>query len=123
MSARRLMTAFAALAVVVGITASSVLGARSQTQLTTVKVTAGVGNALKFALSTKRARAGKVKFIVTNVSSIQHDFKIAGKATPKLGKGKSASITVSLVKGKKYTYLCTVLGHAAAGMKGTFTAT
>ena len=123
MSARRLMAAFAALAVVVGIGASSVLGARSQTQITTVKVKAGVGNALKFSLSTKRAPAGKVKFVVTNVSSIPHDFKIAGKKTPLIGKGKTATITVSLTKGKKYTYLCTVPGHAANGMKGTFTAT
>ena len=123
MSARRLMAAFAALAVLVGMGASSVLGAQSQTQLTTVKVKAGVGNALKFSLSTKRAPAGKVKFVVTNVSSIRHDFKIAGKKTPILGKGKTAAITVSLAKGKKYTYVCTVPGHAAAGMKGTFTAT
>jgi uncharacterized cupredoxin-like copper-binding protein len=123
MSARRLVAAFAALAVLVGIGASSVLGAGSRTQLTTVKVTAGVGNALKFSLSTKRAPAGKVKFVVTNVGSIPHDFKIAGKKTPLISKGKSASLTVSLTKGKKYTYICTVPGHAAAGMKGTFTAT
>ena len=74
-------------------------------------------------MCTKRAPAGKVKFVVTNVSSIRHDFKIAGKKTPILGKGKTAAITVSLAKGKKYTYVCTVPGHAAAGMKGTFTAT
>jgi uncharacterized cupredoxin-like copper-binding protein len=33
--------------------------------------------------------------------------------------GKSATLTVTLKKGKKYPYLCTVPGHAAAGMKGT----
>ena len=32
-------------------------------------------------------------------------------------------LTVTLKKGKKYTYMCTVPGPAAAGMKGTFKAT
>ncbi len=124
MSARRLMAAFAALAVLVGIGASSVLGAPSQTQITRVTVKAGVGGALKFSLSRKTAPAGKVKFVVTNVSTIPHDFKIAGKKTPILsGKGKTATLIVTLRKGKTYTYLCTVPGHAAAGMRGTFKAT
>ena len=30
---------------------------------------------------------------------------------------------MTLKKGKKYKYICTVPGHAAAGMKGTFKAT
>ena len=37
-------------------------------------------------------------------------------------KGKHATLTVRLKKGK-YSYKCTVPGHAAAGMKGTFTVT
>jgi plastocyanin len=122
MSVRRLTVALAVLAAAVGLSASSVLGAGSRTQVTTVKVRAGVNNALKFVLSTKSAPAGKVKFVVTNVSSLPHDFKIAGKKTPLLsGKGKSATLIVTLKKGK-YTYICTVPGHAAGGMKGTFTA-
>jgi uncharacterized cupredoxin-like copper-binding protein len=121
MSARHLMVAFAVVAAAVGISASSVFGAGAQTQITTVKVKVGVGNALKFSLSTKTAPAGKVKFVVTNVSVVQHDFKIAGKKTPLLSKGKSFPLTVVLKKGK-YTYICTVPGHAAGGMKGVFTA-
>ncbi len=50
-----------------------------------------------------------------------HDFKIAGKKTPLIKPGKSATLKVTLKKHKKYAYLCTVPGHAAAGMKGTFT--
>jgi uncharacterized cupredoxin-like copper-binding protein len=123
MSARRLLAALAVAAAVVGISASSLLASRGQTQTTTVKVKAGVGNALRFSLSTKSARAGTVKFVVTNVSSLPHDFQIAGKKTPVLSKNKSATITVKLTKGKSYTYKCTVDGHAAAGMKGTFKAT
>ena len=124
MSVRRLMAAFAALAVVVGIGASSVLACaqpdagnhRRRSRPASV-------NALKFSLSKKTAKAGKVSFSVTNVSSLPHDFWIAGKKTPMLGgKGKHATLTVTLKKGK-YSYKCTVPGHAAAGMKGTFTVT
>ena len=122
MSARRLMAAFAALAVLVGIGASSVLAGRSQTQATTVKVSAPSSNAFKFVLSRKSAPHGKVSFVFTNKGNLSHDFSIAGKKTPKIGHNKSATITVTLKKGK-YPYKCTVAGHAAAGMKGTFTAT
>ena len=118
MSVRRLMAAFAALAVVVGIGASSVLAARSQTQVTTVKVSAL--DTLKFTLSKKSAKAGKVTFIVTNKGSLQHDFWIAGKKTKLLSKNKSQSLVVTIKKGKN-PYKCTVPGHAAAGMKGNFT--
>jgi uncharacterized cupredoxin-like copper-binding protein len=77
----------------------------------------------KFTLSKKSAPHGKVTFKVTNKGHITHDFKINGKKTPMLKPGKSASLTVTLKKGKKYRYICTVPGHAAAGMKGTFKAT
>ena len=120
MSARRLMAAFAALAVVVGIGASSVPAARSQTQATTVKVSAL--DTLKFTLSRKTAPHGKVSFVVTNKGVVKHDFQIAGKKTPLLGHNKSFMLTVTLKKGK-FPYKCTVDAHAAAGMKGTFTAT
>jgi uncharacterized cupredoxin-like copper-binding protein len=77
---------------------------------------------LRFTLSKKSAPHGKVSFVVTNKGSIGHDFSIAGKKTSVLGHNKSATLTVTLKKGK-YAYKCTVDGHAAAGMKGTFTAT
>jgi plastocyanin len=119
MSVRRLMVAFAVVAAAVGMTASSVLGARSQTQKTTVRVTAFD---LGFRLSTKRAPHGVVSFIVKNTGGVSHDFKIAGKKTPRLAHNKSYTLTVTLRKGK-YKYICTVPGHAAGGMSGTFTAT
>jgi uncharacterized cupredoxin-like copper-binding protein len=74
-------------------------------------------------LSKKSATHGKVTFKVTNKGHTQHDFKIAGKKTKLLGPGKSATLTVTLKKGKKYTYICTVPGHAQLGMKGSFKAT
>ncbi|HXZ58475.1 MAG TPA: plastocyanin/azurin family copper-binding protein [Gaiellaceae bacterium] len=87
---------------------------------TSVKVTA---KDFKFTLSRKSAPHGKVVFHVTNKGPSKHDFKIAGKKTKLLGKGKSATLSVTLKKGKKYTYICTVPGHAALGMKGIFKAT
>jgi uncharacterized cupredoxin-like copper-binding protein len=120
MSTRRLIVAFAALAVVVGIGASSVLAAKGQTQKTTVKVSAL--DTLRFTLSRKSAPHGVVSFVVTNKGGIKHDFWINGKKTIQLGHNKSATLTVTLKKGK-FPYKCTVDGHAAAGMKGIFTAT
>ena len=35
--------------------------------------------------------------------------------------GKSAKLAVTFKKAGKFSYLCTVPGHAAAGMKGVFT--
>jgi plastocyanin len=82
-----------------------------------VKVTA---TEFKFALSPTSAKAGSVTFTLVNKGHIAHDFSIAGKKTPVIGPGKTAKLTVTLKAGK-YPYKCTVPGHAAAGMKGTFT--
>jgi uncharacterized cupredoxin-like copper-binding protein len=79
------------------------------------------GKEFKFTLTTKTVKHGKVTFRFTNKGKLQHDFKIAGKKTPLVSPGKSASLTVTLKPGK-YTYICTVPGHAAAGMKGTLRA-
>jgi uncharacterized cupredoxin-like copper-binding protein len=96
-------------------------GAKPAAQtVTTIKVTA---KDFKFTLSKKSARHGKIRFKVVNKGPSKHDFKIAGKKTKLLGKGKSATLTVTLKKGKKYRYICTVPGHAQLGMKGTFRST
>jgi len=87
---------------------------------TSVSVTA---KEFSFKLSRKSAPHGVVAFKVTNKGSLKHDFKIAGKKTKLLGHNKSATLVVALKKGKKYTYICTVPGHAQLGMKGTFKAT
>lgn len=72
-----------------------------------------------FKLKPSKGHAGSVTFRVVNKGHLTHDFKIAGKKTKLLKPGKSQSITVHLKKGR-YHFLCTVKGHAAAGMKGTF---
>ena len=95
--------------------------AGAKTAATTVKVTAK--DTFRFTLSRKSAPHGKVTFKVVNKGNLSHDFKIAGKKTKMLKHNQTATLTVTLKKGKRYTYLCTVPGHAAAGMKGIFKAT
>jgi uncharacterized cupredoxin-like copper-binding protein len=95
------------------------LPASAGSSATVVNVTAGKPSELKFTLSKKLVTKGKVTFRITNRGALEHDFKIAGKVTPKLKPGKSVTLTVVL-KGKA-PYLCTLPGHAAAGMKGVIT--
>jgi uncharacterized cupredoxin-like copper-binding protein len=75
----------------------------------------------KFVLSKRSVPVGTtVVFKVVNKGKISHDFKIAGKKIPNLLPGKSAKLTVKFTKKGHYAYLCTIPGHAGAGMKGTF---
>jgi uncharacterized cupredoxin-like copper-binding protein len=74
----------------------------------------------KFALSRRSAPLGTVIFKVVNKGKAPHDFKIAGKKTRTLPAGKSQTITVVFRKRGRYAYLCTLLGHAKLGMKGSF---
>jgi uncharacterized cupredoxin-like copper-binding protein len=84
----------------------------------TVKVTAGKPTEFAFTLKPKAVMHGKVTFVVTNSGAIVHDFQILGKKTPNINPGKTAKLTVTFKKAGKYPYICTVSGHAAAGMKG-----
>jgi uncharacterized cupredoxin-like copper-binding protein len=83
---------------------------------TTVSVS---GKEYFFTLSRKSAPHGSITFKFTNRGRVKHDFKIDGERTRVLAPGKSQSITVRLSAGR-YRYLCTVKGHADAGMKGRF---
>jgi uncharacterized cupredoxin-like copper-binding protein len=75
----------------------------------------------KFVFSKRSIPAvGTVIFTVVNKGKISHDFKIAGKKTPNIAPGKSAKLTVKFTKKGHFGYLCTLPGHAGAGMKGTF---
>ncbi len=107
----------AALLAVVGVVAGPALGARTHATGTAVTVTA---TEFHFKLSKTSVPHGSVTFTVVNKGKLPHDFKIGGKKTPLIKPGKSAKLTVTLKKGKA-AYLCTVAGHAAAGMKGTLT--
>jgi uncharacterized cupredoxin-like copper-binding protein len=107
----------AALLAAVGVIAAPALGARTHSAGTAVTVTA---TEFHFKLSKTSVPQGSVTFTLVNKGKLSHDFKIGGKKTPLVNPGKSAKLTVTLKKGKA-AYLCTVPGHAAAGMKGTLT--
>jgi plastocyanin len=102
------------LVVVLAVAAGAALSA-SSLGATSVAVS---GKEFKFTLSKRTVAPGSVTFRFTNRGRVKHDFKIAGKKTPLLTRGKSATLRVTLRAGS-YRYLCTVPGHSAAGMKGT----
>ena len=89
----------------------------------------------KIVLSDKSSERGAgVDFRVRNTGKKIHSFALLaaspviisldrqGFSTPLLKPGQSGSINVTLVKGKR-KYLCSITGHAAAGMKGTLVVT
>jgi uncharacterized cupredoxin-like copper-binding protein len=95
-------------------------GASPAASNATVKITVRASE-FKFALSRRTVRAGTtVVFTVINTGKISHDFKIAGKKTPTLNPGKKATLRVVFKKKGRFPYLCTLPGHAKAGMKGVF---
>lgn len=98
-------------------------GARIDRQTTATAATVQVkGGEFFFRLSTKSVgKPGKVTFVFKNIGHVFHDFKINGKKTPLIQPGQTAKLVVTFKKKSKYPYLCTVPGHAPAGMKGVFT--
>jgi uncharacterized cupredoxin-like copper-binding protein len=96
-----------------------------------VNVTVTKAAEFKFKLSKTALKRGVVTFKVTNGGNLPHDFKVcssnkgkltantcAGRSTPLTSPGQSNTLRVSLLRKGTYEYLCTVPGHAAAGMKG-----
>ena len=96
---------------------------QSAVRATTVTVTAGKPSEFRFTLSVKKVHRGVVTFKVTNKGNLPHDFKIAGHKTRLISPGQSQALKITFTKAGKFPYLCTVTGHAAAGMKGTLTVT
>lgn len=80
--------------------------------------------ALAFSAGKASAPAGALELIMKNLASIQHNIAVEGNGVDKkgavVGKGGTSDVKVSLKPGK-YTFLCTVPGHADGGMKGTLT--
>jgi plastocyanin len=81
-------------------------------------------SAIAFDRTSLASKAGKVTIDLDNPSSLEHNVAIAKDGaeiatSPTIGKGKT-SVSVELDAGT-YTFLCTVPGHAEAGMEGTLT--
>jgi len=117
MSIAAVLAAFALTVVAVGVFAGAGSASPSATSATTVAVAA---SEFKFVLSKKVVPKGVVTFVVKNKGKTPHDFKIHGKKTKTIAPGASATLKVVFAKGK-FPYLCTLPGHAAAGMKGVLT--
>jgi uncharacterized cupredoxin-like copper-binding protein len=98
-----------------------------------VRVTAGKPIELAYRLSRySLLPVGKpIEFKVSDGGVAFHDFKICttattsfkansctGLGTKVLHPSQSATLMVTLKKAGKYEFLCTLTGHAAAGMKG-----
>jgi uncharacterized cupredoxin-like copper-binding protein len=115
--ARKIALTGATLAVFAAIAVPALAKQTTQTIKTqTVAVTA---SEYKFVLSKKVVPTNtRIIFKVSNIGVAPHDFKIAGKKTALLQSQASAQFVVIFKKKGNYTYLCTVPGHAAAGMKG-----
>lgn len=101
------------------VAAAPVAAGPSTSTATTVTVTM---KEFKFVLSKTKVPHGKVTFKLVNKGSLPHDFKIAGKKSKLIAPKKTGTLVVTLKKGK-LAYICTVAGHAAAGMKGKLTVT
>jgi uncharacterized cupredoxin-like copper-binding protein len=107
----RVLTLAAFVAVILLVPAT----AGAQRAATRVTVTA---SDFKYVLSKQVVPKGAATFVVKNVGAVPHDFKIAGKRTAMLAPGASATLNVTFAKGGKFPYVCTLAGHAEAGMKG-----
>ena len=111
-----------ALAVATGALSGSALGSPStQLATTSLAVTAGKPSEFRYTLSKTVVPTGTVVFRVTNRGKIAHDFKIAGKKTARLAAGAAGTLRAVFTKAGRYAFLCTLPGHAAAGMKGVLT--
>ncbi len=102
--------------------------AAATAKVTRVTVTAGKPGEFSFTLSRKKVPVGPVMFAVVDKGALPHIFKICtkggtanactGKATRLLKPGQKVTLAYTFRKKGTFEYLCSVPGHAAAGMKG-----
>lgn len=89
-----------------------------------LKLSADPGGALKFDVSSLKAKAGTVTLTMDNPSSLPHAIAVEGNGVDKDGEvvqqGGTSTVKVELKKGT-YTFYCPVPGHEEGGMKGTLT--
>jgi uncharacterized cupredoxin-like copper-binding protein len=118
-----------------GILAGPALARPGSTMVAHVAVTAGKPSEFKFTLSTSTVKRGIIVLEVTNRGSVPHDFRVCtarnkpladecpGTGTRLISPGQSKKLRIGILLKGTYEYLCTVPGHAAAGMKGTLKVT
>jgi plastocyanin len=124
---KRLLLAAAAVSLWLAASAWGYQGASSprgirRADATTLRLKAIDG--IKYDKKTLVAPKGVVKIVMKSASPLKHDVALKGNGVSARGKivglGGTSTVTATLKAGK-YTFYCTVPGHAAAGMKGTLT--
>lgn len=108
----------AAAALIAALVVANVAAGRSTTVTAAPTVVKVSMYEMGFKLSKRIVHPGVVVFRVVNDGAVEHDFRIRGKGTPMLGAGERATLTVRFPKPGRFTFVCTVPGHAAAGMVG-----
>lgn len=96
----------------------------SQSNNTAAPVANVVTSEMKITFDSQPTRAGKITFVVKNEGKIEHSFALDGNGvdyhTKHLQPGETETITADLPPGQ-YEFVCSVFGHAIAGMRGSFT--
>ncbi len=88
----------------------------------TIYVSTPKSDPISFKGMPRSLTAGTHVFVYTNNSGIGHDLKVGTVKTPIFKKG-TKTVKVTLKKGTRVKYLCTVSGHAGMGQRGTITVT
>lgn len=91
-----------------------------------LEIPANPTGALAYASTMAASAAGQLEVLSVNKSQVQHDIAIEDSSGKSLGEGErvangGTSQFSATLKPGKYTFLCTVPGHEAGGMKGTLT--
>ncbi|HWQ23918.1 MAG TPA: plastocyanin/azurin family copper-binding protein [Gaiellaceae bacterium] len=76
-----------------------------------------------FELSEESVPWGTVAFRLVNKGGVGHDLQVAGKRSAVLNRGQTGVLDVTFPRPGQYPFLCTIPGHAAAGMKGVLEVT
>jgi uncharacterized cupredoxin-like copper-binding protein len=119
---RRFVILFTCVAVGAAVAGLSFAGVQSPKRAVSTSVIVHMTE-YAFQLDVSTAPVGTVVFSITNDGKAPHNFSIAGQTTDTLPAGGTATLTVNFTQAGDQPYLCTLPGHAAAGMQGTFTVT
>jgi plastocyanin len=86
-----------------------------------LQIDAAESGALAFTASKATAPPGRIEFVMDNPSPIDHNIALEGDGEGDVvGNGGTSRFEANLKPGK-YTFLCTVPGHADGGMEGELT--
>ena len=96
-------------------------GGTAKAEAGMLQIDADPSGALAFTADKATAPPGKIKFVMENPSPIDHNIALeGGPEGAVVGNGGTSEFETTLKPGK-YTYLCTVPGHAEGGMVGELT--